>query len=1090
MSLQQLERLFMSVNQRNVVKVLDLSNTALRGLAAFQALARMVASNTSITDLYLENCHLNDVAGNLLLEALNKNTTLMEVRLDLNDQLSPGVVQAVSLKCLLNSQPTIIRDLLPRLQRNDPTLEELSFNGHPMPKFGWTWDLILKALEANTNVRSLCLSDCQIDCTTVDEVGRMLKVNKGITSVDLSCNTIGTRGAEEFAGLLKDNPRVTNINLRGNQIAVRGARAFITLLRTHDTLLQLDIESNGMDPEVAQKLMDAINLNRGSLVLKRYYYQTLDNDPQCDQIDLAYECLQQKGWVSHAMGLLRFGLCKNTHVRRLHLSSCDIGDAGCQDLASVLAVNRHIDTVNIPDNGITDPGAVLVAKALANNQAVTEVNLSHNNITDVGTATWVQVLQQNNSLTSIILTSNPISEAMLQCVADVLTLNSQPLTVKQALPQLRDNTITELDFSVSVDGLWHTADSGKMVAAVLATNTSLTKLNYRGNSLGPQGAADIAQSLARHPSLLYVDLSENSIQDRGALEVATALAHNMSVTSINMEHNAIGEAGGNALVAVFEDNSIILEMMVEHNKISDTLRADIAWQCNLNKRPKSLKALHLLVKKGMSQPLSLDLASHCYDDESLMMLLKELQKLPDLAKLDLAWNTITGKGARALAGWIGRHKGMMELVLSHCPIGNDGVMALADQLQHNQSITKLNLRSTGMTDAGLTVLVECLQQSNDTITDVDVDLNDISDQAVTDLHTALEMNRQPEAFRQWEPVLFADKPSVKTLDFSKMLSYEKLGDISANILARALMNNHHIFKVNLANNNITQEGCQAIADVLKTNTVIKVLILTNNKFGDVGGQALVSALEQNDTLEHLEVKHCGISAAVMTHLQFLMSLNHCPKVLKSLAMRIENNDPTLTCLDFSRTHEHCSRPFDNHATLELVRLLRTNTHICSIDLSYNQIGQQGAAALATYLKDSQSVQHLNLRGNHVAATGAVFAAALKTNIKLMTLDLSECQVPADVLTDIRAQLAVNQTTPSASTIPKHLKQLNGRRPHPSMYSLEDDSFYHSMEYHRDLEVDILEDAMHDMAVLQSHPQIAARGGYTAAAPGSRLFLLN
>ena len=58
----------------------------------------------------------------------------------------------------------------------------------------------------------------------------------------------------------------------------------------------------------------------------------------------------------------------------------------------------------------------------------------------------------------------------------------------------------------------------------------------------------------------------------------------------------------------------------------------------------------------------------------------------------------------------------------------------------------------------------------------------------------------------------------------------------------------HIF----VENELTEEGAQAVADIIKTNATITELSLYKNKFGSEGAVIIAEALKANTTLTKLD----------------------------------------------------------------------------------------------------------------------------------------------------------------------------------------------------------------------------------------------
>ena len=101
---------------------------------------------------------------------------------------------------------------------------------------------------------------------------------------------------------------------------------------------------------------------------------------------------------------------------------------------------------------------------------------------------------------------------------------------------------------VSKDGAWYLADAIKY-------NEHITTLDLRGNELGDEGCAALAQSLSTvNENLTSLDLGYNEIKDKGAFALAQAIKNNAegAIASISVNNNYITKFGEVALTEAVE----------------------------------------------------------------------------------------------------------------------------------------------------------------------------------------------------------------------------------------------------------------------------------------------------------------------------------------------------------------------------------------------------------------------------------------------------------------------------------------------------------------------------------------------------------
>jgi Ran GTPase-activating protein (RanGAP) involved in mRNA processing and transport len=82
-----------------------------------------------------------------------------------------------------------------------------------------------------------------------------------------------------------------------------------------------------------------------------------------------------------------------------------------------------------------------------------------------------------------------------------------------------------------------------------------------------------------------------------------------------------------------------------------------------------------------------------------------------------------------------------------------------------------------------------------------------------------------------------------------------MGDKGVQSLSHALsVNECSLIKLDLSQNDITDEGARYLAQMLKTNRILTKLSLSNNKISDNGVKFLADALQnRNNTLETLSL---------------------------------------------------------------------------------------------------------------------------------------------------------------------------------------------------------------------------------------------
>ncbi|KAL0238004.1 hypothetical protein GEMRC1_012478 [Eukaryota sp. GEM-RC1] len=94
----------------------------------------------------------------------------------------------------------------------------------------------------------------------------------------------------------------------------------------------------------------------------------------------------------------------------------------------------------------------------------------------------------------------------------------------------------------------------------------------------------------------------------------------------------------------------------------------------------------------------------------------------------------------------------------------------------------------------------------------------------------------------------------------------------------------------------------------------------------------------------------------------------------------------------------------------LIELLKENSTVTSIDLSWNYIGDEGARALANVMKVNTTVTSINLSRNSISAKGIkVLAEALKVNSAVTSINLGNNSIGDEGAVSLAEMLKVNST---------------------------------------------------------------------------------
>jgi hypothetical protein len=372
----------------------------------------------------------------------------------------------------------------------------------------------------------------------------------------------------------------------------------------------------------------------------------------------------------------------------------------------------------------------------------------------------------------------------------------------------------------------------------------------------------------------------------------------------------------------------------------------------------------------------------------LLQMLKP--KMPDVGELYLNKNQLTIRDTEAIANFI-----------------------------QNSSLQLLSFRDSTIANGGIFLLASAIRSINFNVhsyySNIVLDFSGIR---ITPLEAADLVN--------------ALALSSKNSHLDLILDSTGLGDAGIQAMMPGLLNSRFLaLYLNVANCNITAEGCAHLAtQLLQSQTLIYLalsldnnpigptcaealaklflnkknlggyLSLKNSFIGDSGIRALATAL-QNSSLEHLSLSNHNaseesifmlINALSHSHLKAFHYTDHCSNVNLNTSVLI----PQLaSALNLSKIYDFGWNNPNNPgwSDKEIVDfsnfIAQGIINLYALDLSYNDIGPKGMAALARALrKNNNKISNLYLQHNKAGSGVAELAENLITTNRPFRLSLS------------------------------------------------------------------------------------------------------
>ena len=247
-----------------------------------------------------------------------------------------------------------------------------------------------------------------------------------------------------------------------------------------------------------------------------------------------------------------------------------------------------------------------------------------------------------------------------------------------------------------------------------------------------------------------------------------------------------------------------------------------------------------------------------------------------------------------------------------------------------------------------------------------------------------------------------------------------LGDEEARQIAPALMDpTTLVLFLDLIGNGIGDEGATAIANALEFNSTLEELLFDDNIIGVGGATAIAEALKTNSTLQDLSLCNNKIKFGGATAIAEALKINSALQVQWNLVSNINIGVDTARAIAeaFRAAWKSCSNlkilSLGNRTRTEAapaIEAVNDNLAPLELDLDHfdlNNIGDEGAMAIACALRFNSSLQELYLKHNNIGDEGATaIAEALTINSTLQKIDLVGNNHSPDLSEKIESMLVV------------------------------------------------------------------------------------
>eukprot|EP00796_Vickermania_ingenoplastis_P010962 gene10962-7607_t len=370
-----------TIEKLNLSKNLNITDEA------FLPIAQAIAKNKSIKVLQILETSISVPGLEPLIPSLKVNNTLQ--RIIWPPGLRGRVMEELRRQISMNNESPQVKELINRLE-NKEKIEEIDLHHLRDRPFG----------------DDACILLCDV-----------LKGNQEIRSLNLARNKITVAGASYLVEAMEECKNLTFLDVSKNDINDQGAELFIQILEIVGHVRTLKVKGNPMCQENQERIAQLLAMNLSSQKLKQLLLKQARGERLDEALDFNGNSTGYKLSDDEVMLIAQL-MQDTTDVRALDLGSNDIGDRGCQAIATVLRANHSMEALYLDHN----PGIQL----------------------EGGEALYY-ALRINPQLHTLSLEGTTIPEPILEDITSLLHVNQAPLKTRI---NMRATKVEEVDDNV------------------------------------------------------------------------------------------------------------------------------------------------------------------------------------------------------------------------------------------------------------------------------------------------------------------------------------------------------------------------------------------------------------------------------------------------------------------------------------------------------------------------------------------------------------------------------------------------------------------------------------------------------------------
>ena len=890
-----------------------------------------------------------------------------------------------------------------------------------------------------SNLRKLNISHNEIDKQAVDDTAKLLTQIFKLEELDLSCNNLQATEVVTLLSKVQNTLSCIRLNISHNNIDDKAAHYIATFLSRNTQLKELDLSHSNL------QTVDAIAVCKGMSSLLHLTKLNISNNniTGAAAADLAVVLSQNILIEELDLSYNNFGMLSSLHIlhsitkfsKLVKLNVCNIGltEIAADDIVTVLNNSIELREIDLSHNNIQTMGATTIFK-MASIKNLHKFNISHNNIND--DVEYVETfLNGNSELEELDFSHNDLQAAGVVkiCRANISTLikfnvNHNGITIDAAddigaflshntkLQQLdlSGNDLQELGYKnifrslqtinnlslLKISCSSHISEAANELASFLLDINILRELDLSYNNLSTSDAIKIFKGMKNISNLKTLNICHNMITDEAAEIIGTVFSCNSKLQSLDFSYNYFTSEGFISIFECLNNNMHLRKLNISSNKITDKAAHSIAT-----------------VLSHTSKLEELDLSNNLMQTTGTIIIFKSLMHVTSLKKLYINDNMITDEAADDIAVVLSLNDKLEELDISCNNLQKTGAITIFE-IMNTSTLTKLNIAHNMIIDEATKYLVNILH-NNAKVKELNlsnIKLNkaiDFGNLKLAELSKFnFSTNNIDEQSASEISQFLSQSTNLQVLDLSCTNLQEK-GSIEA---LRGL-DIFNLMKFNISGNNITAHAADNIAVLLSKNDQLKQLDLSCNELQEIGVRNILDSINLSN-LNDLNVSNNHITqlkyiADILIHATKLVKFNLSYNKLSGesisyLLYRMKNIFVNAVQLNLSGNYindeaaealadvllqntklkelDLCNGTLHTEEIIEIFNELKIST-LTKLRISHNNITDQAADYIATFLSRNTKLEELDLSHNNLLSAGVI--KICRTNLSnLITFNIS------------------------------------------------------------------------------------------------------